>query len=331
VPNLFKPKPRKLIKPPLGTPINPSHPISRGLVAAWMLNEGGGVGQYGLAYDSTGNNSTGTFKNTSGGTYPVWQPANFGIGVYFQATGGQQITIPANSTINPTAACTYAGWVNFVSTTSFNHWFTTAHVAESDNTFCAQVDSAAIRYDVYTSGNGFTDHTGSTTINPDTWYHIVHTYDSATGMSLGYVNGVLDSTQGPLSGTIVYAGSPTTIGAYTDGNYASNCTVDNCLIWNRALSITEIQQLYADPFCFMQPARGQVLSFGNTSALASFPGIGSAISGFSISSLSVSGSSTLVPRVATWAASGSLVAVGASLSKGKATWAASGSLVAISA
>ena len=60
-------------KPPLGVPLNGGHPLSRGLVGCWLMNEGGGN----KVSDLSGNSGAGDFlADTS------WSAGIFGPAVY---------------------------------------------------------------------------------------------------------------------------------------------------------------------------------------------------------------------------------------------------------
>ena len=68
-------------KPLLGTPLDLSNPINRGLVGFWLFNEAGGM----KAYDLSGKGNHGALTNfafpstsTSG-----WNPGRAGIGLSF--------------------------------------------------------------------------------------------------------------------------------------------------------------------------------------------------------------------------------------------------------
>jgi hypothetical protein len=93
--------------------------------------------------------------------------------------------------------------------------------------------------------------TGATTLLPNTWYHIVHTWSPSDGLQL-YVNGVLDGSTpqatfassgasdyvkvgGPASGTAC---------ASSAGSIGFNGATDEVRVYNRSLSASEVKQLY---------------------------------------------------------------------------------------
>jgi len=89
--------------------------------------------------------------------------------------------------------------------------------------------------------NGWVYHDGSTILSPNRWYHIVMTYDGSFLRS--YVDGVNDGTLS-YTGNIRISGFPLLIGRYGNPHSTFRGMIDDVRIYNRALSTTEIQQLY---------------------------------------------------------------------------------------
>ena len=85
----------------------------------------------------------------------------------------------------------------------------------------------------------------NTALSAGVWYHIAATWDGST--SKLYINGVKETTEGSVS-SMNTSTIPTLVGAYHDsagtsiaGNW--NGKLDECAIWNRALSASEISAL----------------------------------------------------------------------------------------
>ena len=83
----------------------------------------------------------------------------------------------------------------------------------------------------------------ATTIFINTWIHIVATFDSLANTKRLYINGVLMGTS-IASVSRANITSPLYFGRYTSGYY-TNGLIDDNRIYDRALSATEIQQLYS--------------------------------------------------------------------------------------
>ncbi|MEM0360148.1 MAG: DUF2341 domain-containing protein [Candidatus Diapherotrites archaeon] len=87
--------------------------------------------------------------------------------------------------------------------------------------------------------------TSQSTLSTNAWQHIVATYDGSTKKL--YINGVLDSNTVSVSGSVGQNSRKFSIGASDTGtawaNYF-NGFIDEVRVYNRALSIEEVQQLY---------------------------------------------------------------------------------------
>jgi hypothetical protein len=81
---------------------------------------------------------------------------------------------------------------------------------------------------------------GATSLSLNTWYFAAVTYNNSTGWKL-YLNGVEDGTS---ANTTTFTGNQEiVIGAYSSGNNFTG-RITNVLVYNRALSATEIMQNY---------------------------------------------------------------------------------------
>lgn len=83
------------LKPPLGSLINMGHPLTRGLVGAWLMNEGGGS----ELYDHSGNGLTPVLQSTAS-----FSPGDNGQSLSFNGTSDYvdfgAIVIPTTGTIS---------------------------------------------------------------------------------------------------------------------------------------------------------------------------------------------------------------------------------------
>lgn len=84
---------------------------------------------------------------------------------------------------------------------------------------------------------------GSTALSADTWYHLVGWYD---GNDIKvYLNGVQDATNSFSGTALSVPGTPFNVGNYNDGSGNSfDGTIDEVAYYDRALTLSEIQQLY---------------------------------------------------------------------------------------
>jgi len=198
----------RLMKPRLGTPLNKGHRLSKGLVGCWLMNEGSGN----KVFDVSRNNRIGTPQAG------VWVPGKFGVCL------NNQGTVPYNRYLTfpwiYTGTASFALWVYETSAGDYAYLW---DMRTSGGTGYVYSTSTAI---TTSSGTVYVDGVASTTWSRNTWHFLV-----VSGMSV------------VVTGTAV-------IGAKNDFDTAL-ChfgPFDIPQVWNRALSASEIAQLYREPF-----------------------------------------------------------------------------------
>lgn len=197
--------------------------LYNGLIGYWAANEASWNGTPGEVKDSSvkGANGTavGNATTTSSGKF-----ANAGT----YDGSGDYVTV---STISGNSGTqTVASWIYIVGAVSGNQYV----FDQGGNNNWIQVYNSHIR-----SGNSTSAYCdGATTVTTGTWYHVAKTYDGITVRV--YLNGVLDCS--------VAGGSATPgairIGDYGGGGLSFNGRIDETRLYNRALSGSEITQLY---------------------------------------------------------------------------------------
>lgn len=98
---------------------------------------------------------------------------------------------------------------------------------------------------VGSNGTGGESTVTNTPLALNQWHHITMTYDGSQ-IKL-FLNGVLTSTQNYTGAMNISGNSAISIGESNQANgywYHTDGKIDNVGIWNRALTISEIQQLY---------------------------------------------------------------------------------------
>ena len=116
-------------KPPLGSTINWGHPLARGLVGSWLMNEGSGN----LVQDYSGNGNHGTCMNMSPQSATSgWGPGPHGSAVYLDGSndyivaGVSPILRPTAFTISVTFTLLGVSASNYqaiVSNTVYGHYY----------------------------------------------------------------------------------------------------------------------------------------------------------------------------------------------------------------
>lgn len=222
-------------QPPLGTPLNRNHSLSKGMVGCWLLNEGGGT----IARDSTRlNGIDGVLTNG-----PVSQKTARGNAVLFDGVN-DFITIANTSNIALTTDITVSVWVNII---SFIHAVNQVMLKNNANTgfYGFYVSSAGNVVFQVTGAN----HTSATVLALGVWYHVccVKNINLTNNMSI-FINGAKEVFAG--SGTVINT-STAALNFGTDSVNAgrqANMLLQDVKVYNRPLSDTEVRQLYTNPY-----------------------------------------------------------------------------------
>lgn len=211
--------------------------ITNGLVGYWTFDGKDISG--GHAVDRSGNGINGYTINISTSTF-------YGLGRIGQAFSfdGLDDYVTVGNSINPTAI-TYSAWIKIKSfpSASFN-----SIVTRNDNTDTVYtalgVDNSGKLAIFASAGGGEVSYSGSGTFTlaTNTWYHVVMTYDSVSGLT-GYVNGQVDKNVA-AAGSLNTAVRETQIGKDPFAAPTWSGTIDDVRIYNRALSASEVNALY---------------------------------------------------------------------------------------
>src|SRR6185369_2294312 len=187
------------------------------------------------AKDFVGGNHGTTTNGTGFTSGEVGQAFNFnGTTAY--------VLVPAGANLKLTNAMTVEAWINHNG--SGNECIMGKGLDSSGPIdWQVAIHSGHLCFDVYASGVWQGGNFPST-MATGTWYHVAVTYD---GSSLkGYINGTLDGTMS-ISGPLRTSDSTLRIGAYSPAGGAAEFfsgKVDELSLYNRALSISEIQSIY---------------------------------------------------------------------------------------
>ncbi len=208
--------------------------FNNSLVGLWSFNGPDVSGT--TATDISGNGNTGTLTNG-----PTVVPGIIGQALNFDGVN-DYVNVGNASGLNPSTAITLAGWIKIVDTTS--QLPIVARWAASSFRYMIDVFNKNARFFIRDSAGTQGLVTGSTALEPGTWYHVAGVYNGTT-MTL-YVNAV---SEGALSGSIpasMDAGTAATlIGTKGDATTEYfNGPIDELRIYNRALSSSEITEIY---------------------------------------------------------------------------------------
>lgn len=248
------------IKPSVGYRVNYGDPISKDLVACWLMNEGAGD----FAYDIAGKNNN---KGTLGGmAFPATTTSGWGIGqfggaVNFDGTDDRITAGVAGSYafIQNTFRYSISMWVKLTSATTRQTFMCNNAGTTTKKGFLlifeygVGVGTSAVRMIVSKGvANDSTDvRTPDNAITDSNWHHIVVTGDGVLSTINIYIDGVLQAPT--LSDTIgaVSSGDSSqtlTIGALTGLTLPFGGKMDAIRIYNRTLVGSEVKRLYEEPF-----------------------------------------------------------------------------------
>ncbi len=252
-----------LLKPTRGLRLNKSHTLTRGLVGYWLMNEGTGI----KVFDLSGNRNTGSIAYDFS-----WSVGKFGSAL--KGGGVNAYVSCGNSDIlDITDKLSISSWVNITdNTTRQNIVEREVYVSDGDQ------GGYLLRYRGDTSPKKFrfvTRNNAQSTVQynysgTDEWIHIVVVYDGTD--SVIYANGVEEGR----AASVGIRSAPSRVLYISNYTFTLNGLVDNVMIWNRALSASEVALLYRKPFCvFENPIRLELISsqivnlVGTTTALSS--------------------------------------------------------------
>jgi len=263
-----------LLKPTRGSLLNKSHPLARGLVGYWLLNEGSGN----KVFDLSGNRKNLDFYNS-----PIWSPGKFGSAILFDDGSSQFIGRSLVGTALPTAApMTMICWFNSNDTTTNQVLMSIGDNGGNENMFAlsarGDVDQT-VRAVLRSTAQSWVYSASASTFSANTWHQAAAVFASSTSRTvyLDRVAGTPETTSCiplGLDAIAIGRGERATPFGYMSG------LISYAMIWNRALSASEIDLLYREPFCMFDRAswnlKFQISNFkflaGTSTALSSVEG-----------------------------------------------------------
>ena len=226
-------------KPMMGQQIDWSNPLSKGLVGYWLMNEGTGN----VVADLSGNGNTGTLVADT-----HWVPGKFGPCLSLDGDGDWVNTKEQVTSIGVGKSFTVSMFVNTVNAGATGTLLS-SNSSTSDR-FSIEINSVGAAVAGLYNGAGYIQNvrSGAGSIVSNRLYHIVYTTDTVNAFM--YVDAIASNTsQNPT--TALNAG--TRIGARVSGLSPFNGTIDDVMIYNRALTPGEITELYINPFGMFRP------------------------------------------------------------------------------
>jgi len=223
-----------------GLVLDRAHPLSRGLVGWWPMNEGGGT----RVNDISGIGNHGTLTNVSPGPTSGWSGGRTGSAIRFDGSD-DYITIPHSPTLALVGDMSISLWMFFTIDAAYKMLVSkdATNVPKPYDYYVREVGADGLPLFLRGNGSSNASVAGATAPASNIWNHLAVTMLGTTVTH--YLNG-RPSGSGTLSTTIADGGDPLRIGTRADG-FTGACAVASPRIYNRALSAVEVAQLYADP------------------------------------------------------------------------------------
>lgn len=217
---------------------SPVTSMPNGLVGYWTFDGIHTNWRNGITYDQSGQGNNGTLTNMSTSTSPT--VGKLGQSLRFDGVD-DYIPLADSALLSP-------GSGNF----AVSAWFKTNSPAATQSIYSNFGATAFLLFRVATTARFLSSDdashggnaVGATTLLPGVWYHVVGVRSGVNTHI--YLNGVLDGTGGGNLGTLTLTGGTApAIGRQNNaGSQHFNGLIDDVRIYNRALTVTEVQKLY---------------------------------------------------------------------------------------
>ncbi|MFH1585549.1 MAG: LamG-like jellyroll fold domain-containing protein [archaeon] len=220
-----------------------------GLISYWRMNESSWSGSSGEVKDVLGANN-GTSVNGATTTSGLFGNAGSFDGVE------NYVQVSSSSELNPgTNSFTITGWARSSERGGSNQWhlYVTKRGSSALNGYYLGLyegnglnfmigDSSNNRRD---TGNPTYGGNGYVLVNYDEWFHFAAVVDRSINYSILYVNGV-NSANTTISSVGIISNTANLSLGYDEGQNAYPVTgnVDEIALWNKALNLSEILELY---------------------------------------------------------------------------------------
>ncbi|TSC93171.1 MAG: LamG domain protein jellyroll fold domain protein [Candidatus Berkelbacteria bacterium Licking1014_7] len=216
--------------------------LNKGLVGQWDLSKES-MKSATVFGDRTPYGNNGTSANTP--TLTTDQKGQANKALSFNGTSDYVGT--GTKVLSSFTAITVSAWVKFNTTANYDGWVNQWGSGVYNGYAHRISDSAPYKQYFEVSINDENHAIGATTLSTGTWYHLVGTWTSGDNVRV-YLNGTLDGTSATVKTGTITPNKNFGIGflQWSGANPANyhNGSINDVRIYNRALTQTEITQLY---------------------------------------------------------------------------------------
>lgn len=271
MPLLLLPSAGRLAKPLPSVPLNPAHPLARGLVGYWPFAESGGS----RGQDLSRQGNAATLVSAT------WVPTPLGSLPHFSGSSGSYAEVLSRTTYDlPTG--TIVCWMRSSQAVNFVliHARSTSGSVSCILMFADNSGTGPLRVQVKDSAaNTRADTTGTINLLDGQLHQVAFSWSGqASGSAWAmYTDGRLQ-TSGTFSGAWAFGGSVLRWGVALDAFWTPlNGEVGPTCWYNRPLVASEIAQLYRRPFSLLAPPAWQLWPSDVPATTTIPPGLGPAI------------------------------------------------------
>jgi len=221
-------------KPLLGQQINWSHPLARGLVACWLMNEGSGN----RIYDLSGNKNDGIFVGDT-----KWVSGETGQALKFDRAYD---SVSINRDLGVYTNISISAWIKYDNEADFKT------IVGSYSSSTPPIWFVIALNDIKLYRGNYSE---SYSLHSNIWYHVVGIVEGidATKDAEIYVNGVKVVDTDNIAGDMGADKGNFRIGQLEQAHFFGGI-IDEVRIWNRALSSIEVAYLYREPYAMFEQA-----------------------------------------------------------------------------
>ena len=187
--------------------------------------------------DVSGNSRTGTLVTDNGVTNKsITGQQQRAIG--FDGTS-DHVTVPDSPGLDLAGDFTLGAWINPALLGGGYQAVISKNIGSRPPSLWLLGNQVEVWFD---PGGGQATSTG--TVVASTWQHVVATFDDAANEIRIYINGTLDSVTSDVTRTPSVNDHPLVIGQRGDEAYFFNGGIDEVMVWSRALTAQEVQDIH---------------------------------------------------------------------------------------